>query len=142
MRGRIVAAKLGRLHEMCGGVLAAPERAQHLRHVECAIRIAAIEREGTTDKLERGVVPAGLVCDQTEKVERMRMVTIEGKHVTAGALGRVERACAEVRHRRREQIVGKRARSGWRRERAARAALARRAPFLAVHASAAASLAA
>src|SRR4029453_2967773 len=129
--GRVVAPQLGRLREVRGSFLDAPKGAQHLRHVERAIRVAVVQREGAADELERGVVPGALICDQAEKMERMRMVAVEGEHVAAGPFGLIESAGAEMRQRGREQIAGERAGTGWRC--AARAALARRAPILAVH---------
>jgi hypothetical protein len=142
--GRVVAAQLGCPRQVRDVLLGAPERAQHLRHVERAIRVAAVERERAVDELDRGVVTAALVRDQAEQMKRVRMVAIEGEQIAAGALGFVECSGAEMRQRGREQVAGKRARTSWRHECATRAALACCAPILAIHgdASAAASLAA
>ncbi len=111
MSGRVVAAQLGRPRQMRDRLLRAPERAQHLRHVELTVRIAAIERKRAADEIERGVGATRLVRDQAEEVERMRMVAVEGEHIAAGPLGLVEPPGLKVLDGSGEQVAGKRART-------------------------------
>src|SRR5205814_5163384 len=83
MSGRVVAAQLGGPRQMRDRLLAAPERAQHLRNVELTVRIAPIERQRAADEIERGVGAARLVRDQAKQMKRIRMVAVEGEHIAA-----------------------------------------------------------
>jgi hypothetical protein len=109
MSGGVVAAQLGCAREMRDRVIDAPKCAQHLRHVELAVGIAAIERKGAADEIERSVGAARLVRDQAEQVERIRMIAVESQHVAAGALGLVEPPGLEVLDGSGEQVAGERA---------------------------------
>jgi hypothetical protein len=107
--GRVVAAQLGCPRQVRDVLLGAPERAQHLCHVEFTVRIATIEGKRAADEIEGAVGVARLVRDQPKQMERMRVIAVEGEHVAAGALGFVEAPGLKVLDGSREQVAAKRA---------------------------------